>query len=79
MEYLQIKDTPEYLRDMKSSAIVRVDKKELNDFNLRRKKIIDETKEREETKERLCKLENDISCIKNLLEEIAAIRLNNVN
>jgi hypothetical protein len=74
MNFAKIKDTPEFVRDMKTNAVVRLDTRELDEFNQRRRKILEEKKEKEETKLRLAKIEDDMQEIKNLLKEITQIR-----
>lgn len=74
MNFAKIKDNPEFVRDIKTNAVVRLDTKELDDFNQRRRKILEEKKEKEETKLRLAKIEDDMQEIKNLLKEITQIR-----
>jgi hypothetical protein len=74
MNFAKIKDTPEFVRDMKTNAVVRLDTRELDEFNQRRRKILEEKKEKEETKLRLAKIEDDMQEIKSLLKEITQIR-----
>lgn len=74
MTIAKIKDTPEYIRDMSSNAILRTDKKEILEFNEKRKKALLEKQEKEETKMRLAKIEQDMADIKNLLKEISQLR-----
>lgn len=74
MSFAKIKDNPEFVRDMSTNAVVRLDTRELKDFNERRKKILEEKKEKEETKTRLSKIEEDMQEIKKLLKEISQIR-----
>lgn len=74
MNFAKIKDNPEFVRDMKTNAVVRLDTRELDEFNQRRRKILEEKKEKEETKLRLAKIEDDMQEIKNLLKEITQIR-----
>lgn len=74
MSFAKIKDNPEFVRDMSTNAVVRLDTRELNDFNERRKRILEEKQEKEQTKTRLSKIEDDMQEIKKLLKEITQIR-----
>jgi len=80
MKLVKIKDEPNLIRDLETNAILNVNyNKEIEDFNLKRQKIIQEKKDKEETKIRLAKIEEDMLEIKNLLKEISMLRSNNVN
>lgn len=78
MNLVKIKDS-QYVRDMQSNAVLNTNASELNEFNMKRHKILTEKREKEETKTRLAKLESDINDIKNLLVEIVNLRSNNGN
>lgn len=71
MNFAKVKDNPEFVRDMSTNAVLRFDAQELNQFNERRKRILEEKKEKEETKSRLSKIEDDMQEIKKMLKEIA--------
>lgn len=79
MTYAKVVDNPSLVRDMESSAILNTNQKEVIDFNLKRKKILEEKFEKEETKVRLAKIEQEMSDIKQLLKEIAQLRSQNAN
>lgn len=78
MNLVKIKDTA-FVRDMQTNAVLNINSKELDEFNQKRQKILSEKREKEETKLRLAKLENDMTDIKNLLIEIVQLRSNNGN
>lgn len=79
MTYAKVVDNPSLVRDMESSAILNTNQREIIDFNLKRKKILEEKFEKEETKVRLAKIEQEMSDIKQLLKEIAQLRSQNAN
>jgi hypothetical protein len=80
MKLVKIKDEPNLIRDLETNAILNVNyNKEIEDFNLKRQKIIQEKKDKEETKIRLAKIEEDMLEIKNLLKEISLLRSKDVN
>ena len=55
------------IRDIHSKAILNTDKAGLNDYLMKREIAKRQQAERVETKDRLDKIENDMSDIKNLL------------
>ena len=67
------------MRDMSSNAVLNTNKDELNQFNTARQKILSEKREKEETKIRLAKIEEDMLEIKQLLRDIAQLRSANGN
>lgn len=79
MRYLPIKNEKQFARDIKTNAIVRTNKKDLQEFNTKRAKILKEIQEKEETQKRISQIENDINCIKTLLQEMASIRSENAH
>lgn len=79
MKYAKIQDHPNLVRDMETNIILNTNKKEIDDFNLKRKKILEEKAEKEETKIRLAKIEQEMSDIKQLLKEIAQLRSQNAH
>lgn len=79
MKYAKVKNHPNLVRDMETNAILNVNQKEILDFNLKRKKILEEREEREETKIRLAKIEQEMNDIKQLLKEIAQLRSENAH
>uniref|UniRef100_A0A6C0JYE6 Uncharacterized protein n=1 Tax=viral metagenome TaxID=1070528 RepID=A0A6C0JYE6_9ZZZZ len=79
MRQIPIKDDLNFARDMKSNAIIRTNPKELNDFNSKRARILKDMSDKEESKLRLEKLENDMACIKKLIQDMASIRSENAH
>ncbi len=73
MEQVRITDTS-YVRDIHSKAVLNTDRNGLNEYLMKREIAKKQQAEKEETKERLAKLENDMTEIKNLLHEIAQMR-----
>lgn len=73
MEQVRITDTT-YVRDIHSKAVLNTDRNGLNEYLMKREIAKKQQAEKEETKERLAKLENDMTEIKNLLHEIAQMR-----
>jgi hypothetical protein len=74
MEYVNIKDKEHLVRDIHSKAILNTDKKALDDYYVQKKLAKKQAEEKEETKMRLAKLEEDMNEIKVLLMEIAQLR-----
>ena len=66
MKQVQITDT-HYVRDIHSKAILNTDKKGLNEYLMKRDVAKKQQLEKNETKVRLDKLENDMQEIKELL------------
>ena len=62
------------VRDLHSKAILNTDKVGLEDYMMKRELAKKQQAEQFETKERLAKLENDMSEIKCLLQDIANMR-----
>lgn len=79
MNYAKVVDNPSLVRDMQTNAVLNTNQKEIEEFNLRRKKILEEKAEKEATKNRLSKIEEEMSEIKQLLKEIAQLRSQNAN
>jgi hypothetical protein len=74
MALVQIKDNQNLVRDTHSKAILNTDKNALNDYLIKREIAKKQNEEKEETKMRLIKLEEDMNEIKVLLMEIAQLR-----
>jgi hypothetical protein len=74
MEYVNIKDKDHLVRDINSKAILNTDRKALEEYQLQKKLAKKQAEEKEETKMRLIKLEEDMNEIRTLLLEIAQIR-----
>lgn len=62
------------VRDLHSKALLNTDKVGLEDYLMKRELAKRQQVEQQDTKERLVKLENDMTEIKNLLLEIAQMR-----
>lgn len=73
MAQVNIVDT-KYVRDIESKAVLNTDKAGLNDYLMKKEIAKKQQTEKEETKIRLAKLEDDMTEIKNLLHEIAQMR-----
>lgn len=71
---VKIKDKENLVRDIHSKAILTTDKNGLNEYLMKKEIAKKQNEEREETKIRLKKLEEDMNDIKNLLSEIAQLR-----
>ena len=52
MELVKIKDHPSLMRDMSSNAVLNTNQDELNEFNIKRQKILTEKREKEERQAR---------------------------
>lgn len=73
MDTVRIPDT-KLIRDINSKAILNTDKAGLNDYLMKREIAKKQQYEQSETKEKLQKLETEMSEIKALLSDIAKIR-----
>ena len=69
MTHVRIKDSA-LVRDIHSKAILNTDKAGLNDYLMKREIAKKQQAERVQTKDRLDKIENDMSEIKNLLVQL---------
>jgi len=69
IQHLRIGDTA-LIRDIHSKAILNTDKSGLNDYLMKREIAKRQQAERVQTKDRLDKIENDMSDIKNLLVQL---------
>ena len=78
MNTVKIKDRP-FVRDLATNALLNIDANELDDFNRRRNRILAEKKEKEETKMRLTKIEQDMMVIQSLLNELIQLRTGHGN
>ena len=76
MPMVQIKNNEGLVRDTHSKAILNTDKKALSDYLIKVEIAKRQNAEKEETKMRLTKLEENMSEIKSLLLEIAQLRNN---
>jgi hypothetical protein len=71
--HVRIQDTA-LVRDIHSKAVLNTDKAGLNDYLMKREIAKKQQAEQTETKIRLAKLEEDMSEIKSLLQDIANMR-----
>lgn len=78
MKLVKIEEST-YMRDLETNAIINTNRRELESFNQKRKKILEEKREQEETKIRLTRMENDVNEIKKLLENLIHLRSSNGN
>ena len=68
-QHVRIQDTA-LIRDIHSKAILNTDKAGLNDYLMKREIAKKQQVEQVQTKDRLDKIENDMSEIKNLLVQL---------
>ena len=68
-QHVRIEDTA-LIRDIHSKAILNTDKAGLNDYLMKREIAKKQQDEQIQTKDRLDKIENDMSDIKNLLVQL---------
>ena len=68
-QHVRIEDTA-LIRDIHSKAILNTDKSGLNDYLMKREIAKKQQAEQVQTKDRLDKIENDMSEIKNLLVQL---------
>ena len=68
-QHVRIQDTA-LIRDIHSKAILNTDKAGLNDYLMKREIAKKQQAEQIQTKDRLDKIENDMSDIKNLLVQL---------
>lgn len=78
MNKVRIQDT-KLVRDINSKAVLNTDKVALEEYLMKREIAKKTQSEQQETKNRLIKLEQDMSELKNLIREIASIRNCNGN
>jgi uncharacterized protein (UPF0276 family) len=71
---VNIKDNPGLVRDTHSKAILNTDRAALNEYLMKAEIARKQNLEREDTKMRLLKLEENMSEIKSLLSEIVQLR-----
>ena len=68
--FAKVKDHENLVRDMNSKAILNTDKAGLNDYLMKREIAKKQQAEQVQNKDRLTKLEEDMSEIKNLLVQL---------
>lgn len=74
MSHIKVENHTNLIRDPSSKAILNTDKSGLQEYYRRKEIAKKEVMEREETKQRLAKMEEEMQEIKMLLKEIASIR-----
>jgi hypothetical protein len=77
--YAKVKEHENLIRDMQSKAVLNTDKEGLQDYLRKREVAKKQQEEQSETKSRLTKIEQDMSEIKNLLQNIANSRFRDGN
>jgi len=77
--YAKVKEHDNLVRDMNSKAVLNTDKEGLQDYLRKREVAKKQQEEQVETKNRLAKIEQDMSEIKNLLQNIANSRFRDGN
>jgi glutamine synthetase len=77
--YAKVKEHQNLIRDMHSKAVLNTDKEGLQEYLRKREVAKKQQEEQVETKNRLAKIEQDMSEIKNLLQTIANSGLRNGN
>ena len=74
MAHVKVKDQHHLVRDTSTGAILNTDRTGLQEYYRRKELAKKEIADREETKQRLAKMEEEMQEIKTLLKEIASIR-----
>lgn len=74
MSYVKVENQKHLVRDTSSGAILNTDRTGLQEYYRRKELAKKEIMDREETKQRLAKMEEEMQEIKTLLKEIAMIR-----
>jgi len=74
MSHLKVENHTNLIRDPSSKAVLNTDRTGLQDYYRRKEIAKKEVMEREETKQRLARMEEEMQEIKTLLKEIALIR-----
>jgi len=77
--YAKVKEHENLVRDMQSKAVLNTDKEGLHDYLRKREVAKKQQEEQVETKNRLTKIEQDMSEIKNLLHTLVNSRLQDGN
>ena len=68
--FAKVQDHDNLIRDMQSKAVLNTDKAGLQDYLQKREQAKKELSEKTESKQRLDKIENEMSEIKDLLREL---------
>lgn len=74
MSLVKVENHQSLVRDTSSGAILNTDRNGLQEYYRRKELAKKEIADREETKQRLAKMEEEMQEIKTLLKEIAMIR-----
>jgi t-SNARE complex subunit (syntaxin) len=74
MQHLKVENHTNLVRDPSSKAVLNTDRSGLQEYYRRKEIAKKELTEREDTKQRLAKMEEEMQEIKTLLKEIALIR-----
>jgi hypothetical protein len=74
MQHLKVENHTNLVRDPSSKAVLNTDRSGLQEYYRRKELAKKEVMDREETKQRLAKMEEEMQEIKTLLKEIALIR-----
>jgi hypothetical protein len=74
MKLVKVENQQHLVRDTSSGAILNTDRTGLQEYYRRKELAKKEIMDREETKQRLAKMEEEMQEIKTLLKEIAMIR-----
>lgn len=70
--YVQIKDNKNFYRDTESNALLNVNAEELKTYYAERELKMKEMQEKQKLENKVDKLEEDVSEIKNLLSQLVA-------
>jgi len=76
MSVVHIKDQKNLVRDVHSKAVLNTDKSALNEYYMKKEIAKKQSKEQLETKTKLAELEKEMKEIKQILIEIANLKVN---
>jgi hypothetical protein len=76
MSVVNIKDQKNLVRDVHSKAVLNTDKTALNEYYMKKEIAKKQSKEQLETKTKLAELEKEMKEIKQILVEIANLKVN---
>lgn len=79
MGYVKVENQNNLVRDMSTNAVLNTDRNGLMEYYRKRDSVKKEIQEREETKDRLSRMEQEMAEIKHLLREIALMRKSDGN
>jgi mevalonate kinase len=74
MAYLKVRNHENLVRDSHSKAVLNTDRAALDDYYKQLKVELKQKAEQEETKRRIASLEENMSEIKSLLQELVSMR-----